>query len=307
MHTLPIMNKDIYQMLCCPLCKGSLHQDNGIVCQSCGSRFNVVEKAPGNKVCDFRIHRPLYVIPESQRIWQGIQTHYEEYDKTWMKHDDLKMYLDEIDSVKEIYTEHFHLAGNVLDVGGHQGRLRHFLLEKDVTIYVCVDPFIEIEQFSRQPNLIKAYPCLYSPMNFLSCHAENLPFMSHSFDWVHMRSVLDHFADPYIALREAYRVLKSDGKILIGLSIKGKSSSVPNKNVVGKLFRAITGGKLFPTIKEKVRNIKCTYIYKQDDHNFQPSYEELTDLISSTGFKIEKEHWQKPPFTNVIYISATKA
>jgi hypothetical protein len=42
----------------------------------------------------------------------------------------------------------------------------------------------------------------------------------------------------------------------------------------------------------------------EDDHAFRLSYNQLRDLLSLTGFSIEKEHWQKPPWTYVIYLSA---
>ena len=68
---------------------------------------------------------------------------------------------------------------------------------------------------------MKAYPCLIEPCNFLLAQAERLPFKNNSFDWVHMRSVLDHLEDPYVALKEAYRVLEPGGSLLIGLTVSG--------------------------------------------------------------------------------------
>lgn len=42
-----------------------------------------------------------------------------------------------------------------------------------------------------------------------------------------------------------------------------------------------------------------------DDHMFRWIYEDLIDLVRTRGFKVVKEHWQKPPFT-CIYLSAMK-
>jgi ubiquinone/menaquinone biosynthesis C-methylase UbiE len=86
-----------------------------------------------------------------------------------------------------------------------------------------------------------------------------------------MRSVVDHFADPYLALKEAYRVLKPNGRLMIGLSIVELPAGT------------------------------------EDDHAFRLSYNHLMDLLSLTGFAVEKERWQKPPWTYVIYLSARAA
>ena len=72
--------------------------------------------------------------------------------------------------------------------------------------------------------MASAYPCLKEPLNFVAGVAERLPFQSKMFDYVHMRSVLDHLHDPYIAMKEAWRILKPEGKLLIGLSVTGGNS-----------------------------------------------------------------------------------
>ena len=45
-----------------------------------------------------------------------------------------------------------------------------------------------------------------------------------------MRSVLDHFRDPYLALKEAYRVLRRDGALLIGLAVRSRPASGRDAN-----------------------------------------------------------------------------
>ncbi len=45
--------------------------------------------------------------------------------------------------------------------------------------------------------------------------ATNLPFDSKSFDWVIMSNVIGHLSDKKTALKEAHRVLKNPGKIVI--------------------------------------------------------------------------------------------
>ena len=119
---------DVLDILRCPLCKSSINMaEEKFVCKYC-----VVGGKHREYVFDFHIQRPAYCIPDTVGKWVGVQ---EEYKKFHSKHksiDDLNVYQDEIDSVKEIYNKQFAIKGKVLDVGGGQGRLRYFLKDKDV-------------------------------------------------------------------------------------------------------------------------------------------------------------------------------
>jgi hypothetical protein len=59
-------------------------------------------------------------------------------------------------------------------------------------------------------------------------------------------------------------------------------------------------------LRAAVRKLTPGAQSQPDDHIFRLKCDELRDLIAATGFTIEKEHWQKPPFTHVIYVSAKK-
>lgn len=317
------LDDDVIDILCCPLCKGTINMiGEKFVCKDCGTeypKYSVIVGKHKEYVSDFRIHRPDYCIPDTVRKWIDTQ---EEYKKVHIKRksiDDLTVYLDEIDSVKEIYTKEFSIKGKVLDVGGGQGRLRYFLKDKDVLLYVSIDPYLEVFQnLESQPNLLKAYPCLCEPCNFLSGYAENLPFAKNSFDWVHTRSVLDHFHDPYLALKEAYRILKIDGTLLIGLTVRGGQSSLKTVNnhdydsqyvsIISKVKRKFKHEGLIGLTRAVIRRLTEERVKKEepDDHIFRWTYENLINLVDMTGFNVVKEHWQKPPFTMCIYLSAKK-
>jgi hypothetical protein len=43
-----------------------------------------------------------------------------------------------------------------------------------------------------------------------------------------------------------------------------------------------------------------------DHHTFCWTYDNTIDLLKKTGFRIEKEHWQKKPYDMCVYISAVK-
>jgi SAM-dependent methyltransferase len=240
------------------------------------------------------------------RIWDDGQREYELFHEGESAQDSIESYLAEIDSVKEIYTQEFHLHGSVLDVGGHQGRLRYYLSPQDVPLYISIDPFLQVfENIQLQSNLLSAYACLSEPCNFIAARAEELPFVGNSFDWVHMRSVVDHLEDPFKAFKEAYRVLKPNGNLMIGLAIMEMITQLAAK------APPQTGDKLKQKIKGMIR-LALAVLGKfskteiaEDHHIFRLTHAELHDLLSVTGFEINKEHWQKPPFNYVIYLGAS--
>lgn len=311
------LDPNIIDIICCPLCKGSIEMINQkFICKDCLTEYpsrSLKQGESEERVFDFRIHRPDYCLPSGLVEWSDVQEGYKKRHFEDSKCDNLNKYLNEIDSVREIYTKEFNIKGKVLDVGGHQGRLRYFLRADDVPLYVSVDPFINVFQdFESQPNLLKAYPCLSKPCNFLACYAESLPFLANTFDWVHMRSALDHFQDPYLALKEAYRVLKPEGTLLIGSVVYGGKSSLKAKgrnNFLQLLVsRAacklqIDGVKSLATIMIKRIISRGRY---SDRHAFHWSYEDLIDLLNISKFVVVKEHWQKPPFTMCLYMRAKK-
>jgi len=306
MRTIAKLDTALIPLLCCPLCKGVLRATpDQFACKACASTYPLTDTR-GGAIYDFRIHRPRYATPLSLQRWSRVQSIYEKVDHAVGERDNLQGYLDEIDAVKEIYTTEFHISGNVLDVGGSQGTLRHYLSDHEVPIYISVDPFLSaFDQNSQKPNLLHAYSCLSTPLNFLSAHAESLPFVACSFDWVHMRSVLDHLADPYLALKEAYRVLKPDGRLMIGIAVPDRAFAMRDGGLQRVLRRIRTTGVL-ETLKAVAGKLGGRFLRELDDHAFRLKHEQLRDLLVKAGFRIEKEHWQKPPFTYCIYLSARK-
>lgn len=302
------LESEVLELLCCPLCKSDLISHDGeFRCRACASSYKAISVEAGvegeETVWDFRIHRPPYCIPAAEVRWQEAQQHYEDWYAQQLKADSLDLHLEEIDSVAEVYSDEFDIRGRVLDIGGSEGRLRHFIREHDVQLYLSVDPSIGLfGEIPSRKNLTKAYPSLLKPCNFLLCHAEALPLVNGAFDWVHMRSVLDHFNDPYVALREARRVLKPTGTIVLGLAIMEKFPSV---SIDERVRRALRTRGLLGTISASVERIRDLAGRRVSEHLHRFSEEELIDLIGSTGFIIDKVHWQKPPYSYSIYLSAS--
>lgn len=185
--------------------------------------------------------------------------------------------------------EHYRLAGRILDCGGGVGTVREFL-PPDAQ-HVSTDPWLQAP-FVDRPIRKAAYSCLRQPLNFIAAMAEFQPFLAESFDWVHMRSMLDHVQIPDLVLLEAHRVLRPDGRVLIGLHVTGgKSGVVPPKQ------------RLKTRIKSGLEQVGIERW--KDPHIWHPTYAELLTLIRDNGFQTEDTYWQEN--SDVCYICARKA
>lgn len=201
----------------------------------------------------------------------------------------VKKFQAEILYDKPIY-ENFKLSGRVLDVGGSSGMVREHL-GKDVE-YVSIDPNPNAP-FNIDSERLKAYSCLSQDFAFLCGTAEFLPFRASSFDWVHMRSMLDHVQVPDLALLEANRVLNPNGFLLVGISVEGR--------VDGKLT-------LKELVIENIRALAKLFRIKrwQDHHLWHPTVPNLKKLISDNGFEIVEMYWQPIHKNKVLYVKARK-
>lgn len=187
--------------------------------------------------------------------------------------------------------EHFPMTGDVLDVGGLVGTVREFLPAG--TRFVSVDPFIDA--LERTPKAKReAYTCLAQPLNFLGGVVEFLPLQAQTFDWVHMRSMLDHVQVPDLALMEAHRVLRPDGSLLVGMYVEG-----------GRTGKKAPVRLLKDSVKEMLEALGIDR-YK-DFHTWHPTYANLLKLIESNGFRVFDVFWQPHWNDQVVYVQAKKA
>jgi SAM-dependent methyltransferase len=106
------------------------------------------------------------------------------------------------------------LRGRVVDVGGGPGLARHWLPE--TAELLVVDP--ESEWLDQGwEALADAFPCLSRPLAFVRGLGERLPLRDACADAVLSVFQLNHALDPPRVLREAARVLRPRGRLVLVL------------------------------------------------------------------------------------------
>lgn len=111
---------------------------------------------------------------------------------------------------------------NVLDIGGGMGRFAAELQKKGFKVTV-----VDIDQ-----QLLAYGTSHYKSITFIHGDALHLPFKDNTFDEVVMEQIIEHIPQQGQAIREAYRVLRKGGRLII---------TTPNKYVY-RVF--IFAGKL---------------------------------------------------------------
>jgi len=230
-----------------------------------------------------------------RKDWESGQSFYENFhERNLIKNEGkLDIYKKIDNETNDVYNK-IILQGDVLDVGGGWGALIK-QANLDPIRYISVDPLpAQWRQLKRFKQFTDHYSICANAARLVG-YAEFLPLADGTFDVVHMRSCLDHFSNPILSLQEAYRVLRENGKLVIGLSLEGAYKKVDLSNFE-KFKNFIKRLPLADSIREWVI---------PDHHMFHPTYENLIKMIELTSFKITQEVWQSS-YHNVIYFEATK-
>lgn len=273
------MNEFLRKRLVCPVSKAPLLLNEGLLSAPCGFKY---------RENDFRVGL------EFSKDWSVGQSEYESFEKRWLKMVNHPGKLSDLDGeTADVYDE-IKMCGDVLDVGGAYG----FVIKQaglDPNRYVSIDPIDMDWNRLREYAHINAHYSICQDASRIRGFAEFLPFADASFDFVHMRSCIDHFANPNLALMEAFRVLRRGGQLVVGISLEG-SCKRDLAGLKGIVKRMASNSPILRHMIELVRH---------DHHMFHPTRDSLGDLIEQNGFKIEKEVWQQS-YHNVIYLQAAR-
>ena len=160
--------------------------------------------------------------------------YYKKYDKWYDKNK--FAYLSELEAIKKVLPK----RGKGLEIGVGTGRFAHAL-----GIAIGIDPSKNMLEIAKRKGIdVK--------LGF----GESLPFGNAVFDYVAIIITLCFVENPLKVLKESRRVLKKNGKVVIGI--------VDKDSFLGKYYQK-----------------KKSIFYKKA--NFF-SVKELTDLLKATGF-----------------------
>ncbi len=113
---------------------------------------------------------------------------------------------------------------HVLDVGTGTGLIAH-----EVAAKVKPGTVIGVDLSDRMLSIARARKGATANTQYLGMAAEHLVFRASTFDLVTMGDALAYLADPFTALEEAYRVLRSGGRLAV--SCLRRSLSTPAQNL----------------------------------------------------------------------------
>lgn len=186
------------------------------------------------------------------------------------------------------------MSGKVLDVAGGLGTVVK-QADLDPSTYISVDAFPFLWRNFTQHRKLAEHYAVCANLCRVPAFAEFLPIASGAMDVVHMRSCLDHFSNPLLALKEAFRVLKSGGQLVVGISLEGAYKK-SNRTARDRLKAFVK------------RNYITRELYERlfDHHIFHPTHKSVLDLVARAGFVPHKEHWEAA-YHGVLYLVAKKA
>lgn len=262
------LDDKIMEILACPFCRCQdlKVEDGHLCCSTCYARF----KVHPNGVVDFRVIPPVRNVL-FERYWIAGQEAYEQWAKDLPT--DADFYRKQIRDSTSIYTDFCDLSsinGVLLDIGGSDGRLRHFLPPPPQCSYVSIDPYLTVREDLSRVGRLEAYPVLANPCDFICGMAEHLPFISNSVDFVRMNSVLDHLWDAHLGMREVVRVLKPNGLLFLGISI------------VKEMAR-------WQSMLQSAKDLAKVVLRRKDHHVWHPTRDEVDTLVDSVGLNKVKE------------------
>lgn len=146
-------------------------------------------------------------------------------------------------------VQYFMFPGNVLDLGCGDGQVGSLIAEKNFDV--------QLADIYKHPNIDKTglkYDLLQED--------KPLPYKNDSFDNILLGLVLHHSEDPDFLLREAWRILKVTGKIVLIESVHG----VQKKDVAGSRSKKSESFLRLDALQQKFSNGFFDHLYNRIMH-----------------------------------------
>ena len=159
----------------------------------------------------------------------------------------------------------------VLDIGCAYGTLLAYIHKYQPDAELCGTDFVDYyfpKELSNEQNIHHAIS---------NIETEELPFNTHVFDVIILTEVLEHFNyHPADTLRKIYNLLDQNGVLYL--------STPDSESGWGKTTKYYNSLQEIPSAQECIKNNKLTSI---DDHVWQYNLNELLDVLTQAGFKVQ--------------------
>lgn len=244
--------------------------------------------AAGNSA-DFFPQQPPAHLAERWSLWQSLQ---DSGQVSYEMAPELNLSGGELAAQ---FGNFLQLDGVVLDVGCGPQATRPKYIRPDVN-YVGLDPLVGLKQ--------REFP-------FLHGIAEAMPVADGSVDTVVFCSSLDHMIDYRLALAEAARVLKPDGKLQMAVDVVEDDHATQGRylDIVGRglrqLWLAITNYGVVSGLRY-VATIAGRGIpdgAKDHFHVEFPSVDDIKAELQKHGLIVDRSH----PYADMVFLSARRS
>lgn len=265
-----IINPRLLEILACPVCKSNVKlQDNQFICINCGRKYCIIDEIP-------------IMLPQkmSQDLKLTINKWNESYKR--MSPEDIRKAKSdyELEDLKDIlkYLDKFWIAGkgdSYLEIGCGPAFLGLEMAKKGLRIF-GLDTSIEGIKIAKQVyEEKKEREGLFVCGNLLSA-----PFEENQFDFIYGGGVIEHFRDTERAIKELYRMLRSNGSVF---------NTVPYLSLSSLTYRQLWGNIPDLPILRQMTEVIHIGILKEKymQYGYEKSFTlgKLTSMFKKAGFQ----------------------
>lgn len=172
------------------------------------------------------------------------------------------------------------LRGGVLDIGGGWGLFREWWNGEGC--FVVYDPGVERFTLTPPPVTRRFFQeGLSRPALFVEGFGEHLPYVEGSYDTVLIAAALDHCADPAQVLKEAARVLRPGGMLLLiqGFESEPGTPAAQAVRLPARLARVLSDPRRL------YRAIRVRLFHRGEPHLYHFSRDELRSMVEAAGLR----------------------